>query len=333
MSPRSDTLNRSILDDLTQPGHRLARLKNWLINEVWTMERYRSVGNKPAEYLLEGEALVHHRETLLTLAGESLYDELAGAPSANFSIRAFLDQYPGASVVVLDGCSIRELPRLAELAGASGRPILQQDYGFAAVPSETEMFIAQRMGLGLPPISPSQLEGRSELRKQNIRAHWLRQPTEQIRIEKGEEALLLWSRFPDMRFMDTHAASAALFDSIWDTLQTVWMRTVQKVPTSRPVLVTSDHGYIFLGQGLSEPTLNGIDRPLEGKRFREFSETEELPARRPGLWTDPARRLAVLAGRVHNRPQAPSPSSSLYRHGGLSLMEMLTPWLVLGPKE
>ena len=40
-----------------------------------------------------------------------------------------------------------------------------------------------------------------------------------------------------------------------------------------------------------------------------------------------------IAGRVHNRPQAPSPSSSLYRHGGLSLMEMLTPWLVLGPKE
>jgi hypothetical protein len=235
--------------------------------------------------------------------------------------------------VILDGCSIRELPRLVELATASGRPVLEKSCGFAAVPSETEMFIAQRMGLGLPPISPSQLEGRGELRGQNIRAHWFRQPTQQIRIEDGEESLLLWMRFPDMRFMDTHAASSALFDSIWDTLETVWMRTVQKVPTSRPVLVTSDHGYIFLGQDLSEPMLNGIDRPLEGKRFREFSTTEELPPRRPGLWIDPARRLAVLAGRVHNRPQAPSPSSSLYRHGGLSLMEMLTPWLVLGPKE
>jgi hypothetical protein len=333
MSPRSDTLNRIILDELTQPGHRLARLKNWLMNEVWTMERYKSVGSKPAEYLLGGEALVHHRETLLTLAGESLYDELAGTPSANFSIRAFLDHYPGATVVILDGCSIRELPRLVELATASGRPVLQQDYGFAAVPSETEMFIAQRMGLGLPAISPSELPRRRELREQNIRAYWFRQPTEQIRIEETEDALLLWMRFPDMRFMDTHAASAALFDSIWDTLQTVWMRTVQKVPQSSPVLVTSDHGYIFLGQGLSEPRLNGIDRPLEGKRYREFSASEELPVKKPGLWIDSARRLAVIAGRVHNRPQAPSPSSSLYRHGGLSLMEMLTPWLVLGPKE
>ena len=50
------------------------------------------------------------------------------------------------------------------------------------------------------------------------------------------------------------------------------MRTVQKVPQSRPVLVTSDHGYIFLGQGLSEPRLNGVDRPLEGKRYREFTQ-------------------------------------------------------------
>ena len=211
MSPQSDTLNRSILDELTQPGFRLTDLQDWLMNEVWTMDRYRSVGAKPAEYLLEGEALVHHRETLLTLAGESLYDELAGAPPDRFrSIKAFLDQYPGAAVVILDGCSIRELPRLVELAAAS-RPadLASKSYGFAAVPSETEMFIAQRMGLGLPAISPSDLPGRRELREQNIRAYWFRQPTEQIRIEEEQDSLLLWMRFPDMRFMDTHAASAS----------------------------------------------------------------------------------------------------------------------------
>jgi hypothetical protein len=333
VSPRSNTLTRAVLDELTQTGFRLPRLQDWLMNEVWTMDRYKSVGGKPSEYLLEGEALIHHRETLLTLAGESLYDELARMAPENRVIKAFLDQNPGAAVVIFDGCSIRELPRLVELAEASGRPILEKSYAHAAIPSETETFIAQRMGLGLPAISPSQLERRAELRNQNIRAYWFRQPTQQIRIEDGEESLLLWMRFPDMRFMDTHAATADLFDSVWDMLETVWMRTVQKVPSSRPVLVTSDHGYIFLGPNLSEPRLAGIDRSLEGKRFREFSSSEELPAKTRGLWIDPARRLAVIAGRVHNRPQAPSPSNSVYRHGGLSLMEMLTPWLVLGPKE
>jgi hypothetical protein len=65
------------------------------MDEVWTMERYKSVGGKPSKFLLEGESLVHHRETLLTLAGESLYDELAGATPENRSIKSFFDQHPG----------------------------------------------------------------------------------------------------------------------------------------------------------------------------------------------------------------------------------------------
>ncbi len=331
MSPSAGTLSRALLDELTRPGFRLPGIAQWLLNEVWTMDRYRMTGQKPAEYLRQGEKLVHERETLLTLAGESLYDELAATPPASRSIRAFWDQHPGASVVIPDGCSLRELPRLVELAGASWRPVLERSYGFAAVPSETEMFIAQRMGLGLPVLAPSELPGRRELREQGIRAYWMRQPNERIAIEDAEEAVLLWVRFPDMRFLDSHAATPELFDSIWDMLQTVWIRTVQALPSSKPVLVTSDHGYIFLGQGLSEPKLNGVDKPLDGKRFREFGPAQTLPKKRPGLWVDPVRRLAVVAGRVHNRPQAPSPSNSLYRHGGLSLMEMLTPWLVLGP--
>ncbi|MEW6246607.1 MAG: hypothetical protein AB1555_07850 [Nitrospirota bacterium] len=333
MSSTAGTLDRALLNELTRPGFRLPRIAQWLMNEVWTMDRYRATGQKPAEYLRQGEALVHERENLLTLAGDSLYDELAATPLVSRSIRAFWDQYPGASVVILDGCSLRELPRLVELADASGRPVHERSYGIAAVPSETEMFIAQRMGLGLPALAPSVLPGRRELSEQGIRAYWMRQPSERIAIEDTQDAVLLWARFPDMRFMDTHAATPELFDSIWDMMQTVWIRTVQALPSSKPVLVTSDHGYIFLGQGLSEPKLNGVDKPLDGKRFREFAQGETLPEKRPGLWIDPARRLAVVAGRVHNRPQAPSSSNSLYRHGGLSLMEMLTPWLVLGPKE
>ena len=299
------------------------------------MERYQGVGKNPTEYLLQGEGLVNVWEKLLTMAGDSIYDELASTPPEDRSIKRYLNQNPGGAIVILDGCSIRELPRLVELANISARPIVEQGYGRAAVPSETEMFIVNRMGLGLPCIPPNQLPGRRELRELGIRAYWFRQPTENIRIEDTPESLLLWMRFPDMRFMDSHAAKPELFDAIWDMLETVWKVTVQAVPSNRPILVTSDHGYIFLGPNLSDPRLNSkqLDKPLNGKRFREFEPHEQLPARTDGLWIDPARRLAVLTGRIHNRPQAPSPSQSLYRHGGLSLMEMLTPWLVLDPQE
>ena len=113
----------------------------------------------------------------------------------------------------------------------------------------------------------------------------------------------------------------------------MWQRTVQALPASRHVLVTSDHGYVFLGPSLSDRNLDRPDRPLKGKRFYEFTADEPLPDEAPGLYIDRVRRVAAIKGRYHNRPQAPHPAQSLYRHGGLSLMEVLTPWLVLGPME
>jgi len=334
MKNTMSVLDLPLLETLTAPGYRLPILSDWLQHEVWTMERYQGVGKNPSEYLLQGERLVNEREKLLTMAGESIYKELASAPPEDRSIKRFLEQNPAGAIVILDGCSIRELPRLVELASASAHPIVEQGFGRAAIPSETEMFVANRMGLGLPRIPPSELPKRRELRDLGVHGYWFRQPTENMRIEDTSESLLLWTRFPDMRFMDSHAAKPELFDAIWDMLETVWKVTAQAVPSNRPILVTSDHGYIFLGANLSDPRLNKkqLDKPLNGKRFREFEPDEQLPAPTNGLWIDPARRLAVLTGRIHNRPQAPSPSQSLYRHGGLSLMEMLTPWLILGPK-
>jgi hypothetical protein len=64
--------------------------------------------------------------------------------------------------------------------------------------------------------------------------------------------------------MDSTASDAGFYDGIWDSLEIVWRRTVQALPLSRHVLVTSDHGYIFLGTGLSDRNLDGKDRPLKG---------------------------------------------------------------------
>jgi hypothetical protein len=124
-----------------------------------------------------------------------------------------------------------------------------------------------------------------------------------------------------------------MYAGIWDGFDLVWRNTVQAIPPEKTILVTSDHGYIFLGAGLSNQNLEGIDRPLKGKRYRKFEEDEELPDNNPHIWLDRTRRIGAVKGRCHNRPQAPSASQSLYRHGGISLMEVLTPRLVLGPME
>jgi len=326
-------LDKNLLDKLTHPGPRLLDIEDWLLNDIWTADRFAACASSPSRYLQSGEKLVNERENLLVSAAESIFDELTASSAGAKTISGFLSEYPDGGVVIFDGCSLRELPRLLFLAEASNRPVLSVRCGRSALPSSTEYFVGDRLGLDLPVLAPSQLVRRHEWRGQGVSYHYFKTPNEVQAISGESKAIILWSRFPDLRFMDSSASSAEMYDGIWDGFDLVWRNTVQAIPPERSILVTSDHGYVFLGAGLSNQNLEGKDRPLKGKRCREFEEEEELPHSNPQIWIDRTRRIGAIKGRCHNRPQAPGPSQSLYRHGGISLMEVLTPWLVLGPME
>ena len=237
-----------------------------------------------------------------------------------------------AAVVVFDGCSLREIPRLLQLAQDSGREVRTLTCGRAALPSDTEAFVGGRLGLGLPETGPSRLTSRAELRERNIRYFYFSNPGDHHTIDASQDSLLLWSRFPDQRYTDSIAVDEKLYDALWDGLELVWQRTVQAVPPDRPILVTSDHGYVFLGAGLSDPSLNGFDRPLtaNGSRHSVLMRNYLRLALDCG-WIGnvdlPCSPAAATTGRRRRRRPAP-----VYRHGGLTLMEMLTPWLVLEPQ-
>ena len=324
-------LDVSLLAELTASVARLPQVERWLLDEVWNEAAFEKAGRSPKDYLLAGERRINERESLLGATAGSLYRELVQAEDNGRTVGEFFTAHPGAAAAIFDGCSLREIPRLLELARKSRRPVIEIGCGRAAVPSETNQFVVDRLGLGLPELGPSQLASRRELRDRNVRYYYFGQAASYHTIENGPESILLWCRFPDQRYTDSTAVDEGLFDGIWDGFEVAWRNTVQALPPDRTVLVTSDHGYAFLKSGFSDTRLKNLDRSLNGKRFKFFASDESLPPAVPGLWVDESRRLAILAGRAHNRPQAPSASQSVYRHGGLSLMETLTPWLVLGP--
>ena len=76
-------------------------------------------------------------------------------------------------------------------------------------------------------------------------------------------------------------------------------------------------------------TIRPLTEWLRGERSRALSSGEQPPDH-ADLAVIPHRRVAMIRGRVQTHPPGPA-SSHLDKHGGLSLMEMLTPWIVLDP--
>lgn len=322
-----DNFIQEIFEPLVTPGPRLPWLGSSLLENVWTRKRYSALG--PTKFLEQGEKQVNNLEELFTTAAPKLYDEFLTPPPPNRDICAFLTDTPGCAAIIFDGLSLREIPVILSLAEQSEMRVETVGFSLAAVPSETVDFITQR--LKLSNTAPVQLPQRRDLKDQGIHAYYYSHPNQQHRLETDAPALLLWSSFPDQTYSDSGARFAQHFEQVHNMLETAWQNTVQQVPRGRRILITSDHGYVYFGSGLSfarnRDSLRPLSEFLGGERCRKL-EGIEAPPEHPDLTIIREKNLAILRGRVQTHFQGPA-SNKLYRHGGLSLMEMLTPWIVL----
>jgi hypothetical protein len=82
----------------------------------------------------------------------------------------------------------------------------------------------------------------------------------------------------------------------------------------------------YLAEG--EQEVHAGDELLAAAAPRVYDELAAAAAPRLLGRLGSGEALAMLRGRLKDRPQGPA-GARIYRHGGLSLMEMLVPWLVL----
>jgi hypothetical protein len=324
------SLSREMVDRLVASGPRLPSIREWLLGSVWTSERYDTLG--PAQYLERGEHDVNDFEEVLAAAAPRVYDELVEAPSPDRDIRRFLGAPDPCAVVVFDGMSIREIPALLRLASKSGLAVCETGMALAAAPSETVAFVEQRLDAGRS--APSQLPTRRELKARGVATYYYDNPNQRHRLDDATRALLLWSSFPDQTYKDSGARFAQHFEHMHAILETAWLNTVQQIPVGRLTLITSDHGYVYFGAGLSFTRSNAALRPLTawlgGERSHAILPTDSPPAHRD-LAILPHAGVAMIRGRVQTHPPGQA-ANKLYKHGGLSLMEMACPWIVLERK-
>lgn len=324
------SMTTNILDRLAGSGPRLPGITSWMSEDIWSAERYAS--KSASDYLTAGEKAVNELEEVIAAAAGRVYDELLTPSAPERNLRDFLVSQQPCAAVVFDGMSLREVPLILQLAEKSGLRVVERGWATAAIPSETVDFVAQRLGVGT--MAPSQLHASAELRNLGIAAYHLDQVNQQRQLDPAMPAILLWSAFPDYRYKERDAKFVEMFEHMHNMMMTAWQNSVQEFTRQAPgrkILVTSDHGYVFLGPGCSLPWDNNAIRPLTaylgGDRCARLSEKPNPPDHR-GLAVYADRDVAVLRGRVQTHPPGDA-ARRLYKHGGLSLMEMLTPWIVL----
>jgi hypothetical protein len=312
---------------------RLPAIKSWLMDTVWTRSRYHD--SELEQFLRGGEEAVYDLEELIATGAQEIWGELAADSRSAPAIKTWLGldaplPLPQArAAVVFDGLSLRELPLMLSLAEDSGFRVKSAGAVATCLPTETMDFVEQRV-LGTR-LGPSQLPGRTELAEHNLEAFYLEHPTSRYSPTEGR-SVLLWSTYPDRLFSDDGARTEALFSNFHrNYIPTIWKNSVQTIPRGLPIVVTSDHGYIFLGASFETTRASEAPSLLGQSRFKEFAPDESFPQWNPDLQLLSERRVALLRGRMRTRPQGAS-SRKLYQHGGFSLMEVLVPWIELEPR-
>jgi len=141
----------------------------------------------------------------------------------------------------------------------------------------------------------------------------------------------VWSSFPDLTYKDSGARFENHFENIHVQFETAWMNIVQAIKGKQRIIITSDHGYIFFGTGMDFPRssseMRGLNDCFGNDRNVSLEEKPDIPVS-DDIYRCESQKTAMIKGRVRTKSTGDA-ARKLYKHGGLSLMEMITPWIEL----
>ncbi len=321
-----EIMDQSLFNKLTRPGSRLTWIIEWLLEEVWSSERYQSLS--PVEFLRAGEEKINRFEMLAASTADRIYGELLFVPDPSRNLFSALAD-PDTAVVVFDGLSIREVPMILSLSDKSGLPVSLIATSQATIPSETMDFIERELPCG--HIVPSQLQTRKELKEKGIAVIYSKDITHPLSGEYENSPLFVWSSFPDVTYKDSGARFESHFENIHTLFETAWMNIVQAIKGKQRIIITSDHGYIFFGTGMDFPRssseMKGLNAFFGNDRNVSLEEKPDIPVS-DDIYICESQKIALIKGRVRTKSTGDA-ARKLYKHGGLSLMEMITPWIEL----
>ena len=237
----------------------------------------------------------------------------------------------GATVLILDGLSLRELPLLRKGGAEHGFTVLSAEATAAEIPGDTNAF-AQALGVAARnALADSKAPAGFRLTGARTEVANLPWP-DCAALVKAEPRWVFWHEWPDTQFHEG-SSFGALAKSAASTLtgEEFWA-FLRRLATGRRLLVTSDHGYAHVGnfQDADGDARKWLREEFGGGRTASDGET--------GPWVPPV--VLSLEGRQSRvrlplgRRKWPVPGGGpRLAHGGLTLLEALSPFIELRPQD
>ncbi len=310
--------------DLIKADDPLSLLTTHLTGEVWTREAFTSAveADELDAYLSQGEHEASRFEKEVYDIYADFYEELEkpGHPLKSRLESEVLSQEE-YTLVVFDALSLRELPAVQAVLEEAG-VAFEVSHALATVPSDTTTFCKRHFGAAGPANIKPTLDSGGYAYEYAKNTNWKPDFTSHQRRR------VIWTLYPDNVF-HLNSAAVSYRDHILQPVQTI-LRTVLESKPVMPLFITSDHGYIWQGANASWP-VDAAEGKVMAEAFKQGRSTNQA-TQALTTWTDKAwvSGLDAAARGRFGWLKGVKGAASLFQHGGVSLMECITPWVTAG---
>jgi hypothetical protein len=268
----------------------------------------------------------------LSSSAWDLWQEFGNAVERNADRLAswWTEPYSAKAILILDGLSLRELPWLVKGAKERGFTLHSATAYGAEIPSETNAF-ARALGFN----SRSQLQnsgGGASHRLTPCKTECVDLPwTDCAGLIDATPNWVFWHQWPDAKLHDGSGAGQGLDALTRDVAAQLssddFWGFVEHLATGRRLVITSDHGYAATGLffDAADEQATFLKSVLKSGRLAP-GEHDPGPFVPPVALqaTSPHGKHLLAVGRWKWKSQGGYPTLA---HGGLSLLEMLSPFV------
>jgi hypothetical protein len=323
-------LDANVLESLTR-GSAADAWRVIISNAIEIASKPLAAGSAPSE-VIKRDREIGALDHFLSSSGWDLWQSFGEVVerTSDRLVRWWNQPYSAKAVLILDGLSLRELPWLLQGAKERGFTLHEISANASELPGETNEF-ARALGFS----SRSQLQnngGGLAHKLQPAHTECVDMPWKDCeRLINSTPNWVFWHHWPDSKVHDGAGAGQGIDVLTRDAAEQLngddFWSFVERLATGRRLVITSDHGYAASGQF---PDADGEVGQFLKTTFASGRSTSGAGDSGPFVppvvlqVQSPHGVYRVAVGRWKWRSQGGYPTLT---HGGLSLLEVLSPFV------